>query len=276
VIETGTELAINNLREIFLYIMSFSKRLPGSRPFARPTAGLAANSTPALNAGQQELAKERVRVLLAEDHPIVRKGIITFLSQHPKLEVIGEARDGQEAVKKAKELTPDVVLMDVDMPHLNGFAVTEMLRDQLPAAKVILLSAYSGAQYVPRILQSGARGYLSKQASSEEMLTAIELVAAGDTYFGPEISRIALNQLVGKNGDVVDASRLTDREREIIILIAEGLSNKEIAARLDIGTRTVETHRERIMRKLNIHSTAGLTTFAVANGLVPLPGAPLS
>jgi DNA-binding NarL/FixJ family response regulator len=255
--------------------MFSSKPLSNSMPSARQ-AGVGTKGAPAANSQPRKPPQERVRVLLAEDHPIVRKGIITFLSQHPKLEVVGEARDGNEAVKKAKELTPDIVLMDIDMPHLNGFAVTEMLRDQLPETKVILLSAYSGTQYVPRILQSGARGYLSKQASSEEMLTAIEMIATGDTYFGAEISRLALNQLVGKNGDAADASRLTDREREIIILIAEGLSNKEIGVRLDIGTRTVETHRERIMRKLNIHSTAGLTTFAVANGLVPLPGAPLS
>jgi DNA-binding NarL/FixJ family response regulator len=217
--------------------------------------------------------KRRIRVLLAEDHPVVRKGLLSFLSRHPQLEILGEAKDGQEALDQAKQFKPDIVLADIDMPQIDGLLLTELLRKELPETKVILLSGLSVTPFVPRIIQSGARGFVSKEASAEELLTALEMVAAGDTAFSPEVTRLALNQLVGREGVGADASKLSDREREIIILVAEGLSNKEIATRLDIGTRTVETHRERIMRKINVHGTAGLTTFAVASGLVHLPEA---
>jgi DNA-binding NarL/FixJ family response regulator len=204
---------------------------------------------------------------------VVRMGISSFLARHPEFELLEEAKDGLEALKRAKELRPDIVLMDIDMPHLDGLALTEILRKELPQTKVIFLSGLSTTRFIHRILQSGARGFISKQASSEELLTALEVVAAGDTFFSPEVARLALNQLVSTDAKAMGVPNLSDREREILMLIAEGLSNKEIAAHLDIGARTVETHRERIMRKLNVHSVAGLTTFAVANGLVQLPGA---
>jgi two-component system nitrate/nitrite response regulator NarL len=217
-----------------------------------------------------EAERARIRLLLAEDHPVVRKGIASFLSHDPGLEVLGEAKDGNEALAKTRELTPDVVIMDIDMPGLNGLAVTEILRKELPEVKVLILSAHKSTQYVMRILSSGARGYIAKEASAKELLDAVETVASGGTAFGPEVARLALDQLV-RRGDGSEAPRLTDREREILIQIAEGLYNKEIAARLNISTRTVETHRERIMRKLDVHSTAGLTKYAVVNGLITLP-----
>ena len=130
---------------------------------------------------------------------------------------------------------------------------------------------YQRAEHLPRILQSGARGYVSKSASSEELVKAIETVIAGECYFSPEIARLALNQVVQGNGNGPDVADLTNREREVLILVAEGLSNKEIANNLNVGVRTVETHRERIMRKLAIHSVAGLTRFAIAKGLITLP-----
>lgn len=216
-----------------------------------------------------------IRVLLADDHPVVSKGLSLLLSRNPAVHVLGEARDGEEALKRAKELKPDVVLMDIDMPRLDGFAVTEILRKELPETKVILVSGLAIKRLVPRILQSGARGFVSKEASPEELSKAVESVAAGETFFNPEVARLMLNQLAAGNGAKTEAARLSARERDVLILIAEGLSNKEIAVRLKVGTRTVETHRERIMRKLNLHSVAELTTFAVANGLVQLPGAPL-
>jgi len=219
--------------------------------------------------------EKRVRVVFAEDHPVVRKGILASLAHHPHLEIVGEAKDGQEALRKAKELVPDVLLVDIEMPYLNGFALAETLRKELPQVKVLILSAHSGLQCVPRILQSGAVGYLTKQASAAELIKAIESVAAGGTCFAPEVSRLVLTHLVNSKGNTANMPRLSVREREILTLIAEGLYNKEIGVRLNIGTRTVETHRERIMRKLNIHSAAGLTAFAVANGFVLLPEAPL-
>ncbi len=233
------------------------------------------NSVPIPSSSSDRAGSEkRIRVVLAEDHPVVRKGIGALLSGSPSIEILGEAKDGQEALKKTKELKPDVLLVDIEMPHINGFVLTETLRKELPGLKVLILSAHSGAECVPRILQSGARGFVTKEASAEELIHAVETVAAGGTSFGPEVARLALSQLVGANGPGSGVPKLSAREREILTLIAEGLYNKEIAARLNIGTRTVETHRERIMRKLNIHSTAGLTTFAVANGFVVVPKAP--
>jgi DNA-binding NarL/FixJ family response regulator len=210
-------------------------------------------------------------LLLADDHPVVRRGIVFSLSKHANLEVVGEAADGAEALGKARELVPDVLLTDIDMPGLTGLAVTEALRKELPQIKVLMLSSNTNAEFVLRCAQSGANGYILKQASPDEFVQAIQTVHAGQPFFSPDVARVALNQLVRGNGQGPDPSELSNREREVLKHIADGLCNKEIACRLNIGTRTVETHRERLMRKLNIHSVAGLTRFAVAKGLVTMP-----
>jgi two-component system, NarL family, nitrate/nitrite response regulator NarL len=214
--------------------------------------------------------RNRIKILLVDDHPIVRKGISSCLARQEHLVIVGEAADGLEALAKAKELLPDIVLMDIDMPNMSGLAVTEVLCRDLPQLKVLILSMHRRAEYLLRILQSGARGYVLKEASPEELVKAIEMVNAGEAFFSPDIARLALNQFVQGNGDGPDLGELTNREREVLILIAEGLSNKEIASKLGVGVRTVETHRERIMRKLAIHSVAGLTKFAVTKGLITL------
>jgi two-component system nitrate/nitrite response regulator NarL len=221
-------------------------------------------------AGKPIKATRHIKLLLVDDHPVVRRGISACLARHQHLVIVGEAADGLEAVTKAKALLPDIVLMDIDMPNMTGLAATEVLRQELPQVKVLILSMHQRAEYLLRILQSGARGYVLKAASSEELLKAIETVSAGEVFFSPEMAHLALNQIVQGNGDVPDLAVVTHREREVLVLVAEGRSNKEIASQLGVGVRTVETHRERIMRKLAIHSVAGLTKFAVARGLIPL------
>jgi two-component system nitrate/nitrite response regulator NarL len=214
--------------------------------------------------------RNRIKVLLVDDHPVVRKGISSCLARHEHLLIVGEAADGLEAVAKAKELQPDIVLLDIDLPQMSGLVVAEVLRKELPNVRVLILSMYQRAEYLPRILESGARGYVVKGASPEELVKAIETVTGGECYFSPEIARLALNRVIQGNGNGPDPADLTKREREVLTLVAEGLSNKEVATHLDVGVRTVETHRERIMRKLGIHSVAGLTRFAIAKGLITL------
>lgn len=214
--------------------------------------------------------KQIIKVLVADDHPVVRKGLQTCLAKHGTLRIVGEAADGDEALRKARELSPDVVLMDISMPGMNGLAVTEILRKEAPDMKVLILSVHSNKEYIFRIIHAGAHGYVSKEAPPEELIRAIESVYAGEPHFSEDIARAALSEFVNTGGKKEPFAQLTTREREVLVLIAEGKGNKEIADQLGIGVRTIETHRERIMRRLNIHSVAGLTKYAIANGLIVL------
>ena len=214
--------------------------------------------------------KQKIKVLVADDHPVVRKGLQSCLERQESLKCVGEASDGDEALEKTLALKPDVVLLDISMPRRDGLAVTAALRKEAPQVKVLILSMHSNKEYLFRIIQAGAHGYVSKGASPDQLLHAIQSVHRGETFFSPEIAQAALNQLVNNGGKKEPFAQLTSREREVLILIAQGRSNKEIANQLGIGVRTIETHRERIMRRLDIHSVAGLTKFAIANGLVPL------
>jgi len=215
--------------------------------------------------------KKRTRLLLADDHPVVRRGIALCLADNPSIEIVGEAADTEETLRKARQLQPDVILMDVDMPGPSGFVAAETLRKELPQTKVLILTMSKNKAFVPRILQSGARGYVPKDAPTEELIRAIEAVQSGDTFFSQEMAQAALEQMLNRSGDNAAANvPLTSREQEVLIGIARGLSNKEIASQLNIGTRTVETHRERLMRKLDINSVGGLTKYALANGLITM------
>jgi two-component system, NarL family, nitrate/nitrite response regulator NarL len=216
--------------------------------------------------------KHIIKVLITDDHPVVRKGLQSCLSRHGHLKVVGEAADGEEALRKTRELSPDVVLMDISMPGMSGLAVTEVLRKESPQIKVLVLSIHSNKDYIFRVIRAGAHGYVSKEAPPEELVHAIESVYGGEPFFSEEIARAALTEFVSSGGRKEPFSQLTPREREVLVAIAEGQSNKEIADRLQIGVRTIETHRERIMRRLNIHSVAGLTKYAIANGLVSIEG----
>lgn len=218
--------------------------------------------------------KLKIKVLVADDHPVVRRGLQALLAKQERLTIVGEAVDGEEALQKALALSPDVVLLDISMPRRDGLEVAAMLRKDAPAIKVLILSVHSNKEYIFRIIQAGAHGYVSKEAPPEELLRAIESVYAGETFFSPEIARAALHQLVNHGGKKEPFGQLTGREREVLVLIAQGQSNKEIASQLGIGVRTIETHRERIMRRLDIHSVAGLTKFAIANGMISLEDHP--
>ncbi len=223
-------------------------------------------------AGVSVSKKQNVRILVADDHPIIRKGLQSALAKQGRVTVVGEACDGQEAVEKALQLLPDVVLMDLSMPRMTGLDATKLLRQQASSVKVLVLSGLTDKDWVLRSIKAGAHGFISKEASMDELVQAIDSVGSGQTFFSPEIAQAAVGEFLRDPGKREPVEELTARERDVLVLIAEGKSNQEVATGLNIGVRTVETHRERIMRRLNIHSVAGLTRFAVAHNLVPLEG----
>ena len=220
------------------------------------------------------VAKKKIKVLVVDDHPVVRKGLLACLASKDHLKIVGEASNGAEAIKLVKEFAPDIVLMDLSMPDMDGQVVTETLRKDAPQAKVLILSMQSNREPVLRVIKAGARGYVLKDAPTDELVLAIETVHAGQAYFSKAVAQIALNQYVSDADETRPVAKLSEREREVLALIAEGQSNKEISMHLGIGVRTTETHRERIMRKLDIHSVAGLTKFAIANGISSLDEKP--
>jgi len=214
----------------------------------------------------------KIRLLLVDDHLMMRMGIRSALASYPDLQIAGEASDGEEAMRLAKELAVDVVLMDINMPQMNGLEVTELLRHTAPKAKVLILTVHKNAEYVRQIIRSGAWGYVLKDSSPQELARAIEAVEAGRRFFSPDVSGALLDFCL-RQGPPEQPSRsasLTERETEVLKLVANGSSTKEIAGQLNITSRTAETHRERIMRKLGIHNVAGLTRFAIAKGIIEL------
>ena len=212
-------------------------------------------------------------ILLVEDHTLVRSGIRSLLDQSSALRVVGETGDGREALRLCRELTPDIVLADVEMPDLNGIETTRQILAQNDKTKVIMLSMHGDRQYVLESLRAGASGYVLKDAAVAELLRAIEWVASGRRYLSPPLADLVMDDYVqraaGKNM-ASDLDKVSAREREILQLVAEGNSSAAIAAQLHISVRTVDTHRFSVMNKLNIHSIAGLTKFAILHGITSL------
>jgi two-component system, NarL family, response regulator NreC len=204
--------------------------------------------------------------VLADDHTVVRKGFAMILSTQPDMEVAGEAQNGQEALEQAAKLNPDVVIMDITMPAMNGIEATRKICDTCPNTRVLALSMHRDAVYVREVLRAGARGYLVKDADDDAFVLAVRAVARGDGYLSPSVSDAVLTDYRKHVTNPVDL--LTGREREVIHLIAEGKTNKEIANLLSLSVYTVEAHRGRIMEKLNLHNTGDIVRFAIRNGLI--------
>jgi DNA-binding NarL/FixJ family response regulator len=210
-----------------------------------------------------------LRVLLADDHTLVRAGIRGLLEGLAGVEVVGEAGDGHEALRLAEALRPNVVLLDIGMPGLNGLEVAARLAKLAAPVAVVVLSMHTSEEYVLQALRAGAAGYLVKRSAVAELALALRAVARGETYLSPAVSRRVVDDYVARiGGAATPLESLTPRQREILQLVAEGLTSKEIAARLGVSRRTVETHRSEIMSRLDVHDVAGLVRFAVRVGLV--------
>ena len=214
---------------------------------------------------------KKIRILLADDHTVVRKGLRLLLESHPDLEVIADAADGRETVALAEQHTPDVVVMDVAMPALNGIEAARQICAKLPHTAVVFLSMHSDEGYVLKALKAGARAYLLKDSAENDLISAVKAVTEGKAFFSPAISKMLVEDYMRQMQEraVEDSyDLLTTREREILQLLAEGKSNKEVANVLNLSLYTIETHRSNIFQKLNLHSTAELILYAIRKGVI--------
>jgi DNA-binding NarL/FixJ family response regulator len=212
------------------------------------------------------MTEKTTRILLVDDHQVVRRGFGLILSAQPGWEIVGEAANGREAVELTERLQPDLVVMDVSMPELNGIEATRRIAEFAPRCRILALSMHRDAVYVREILRAGAHGYLLKDASDQDLVDAVRAVSNGQGYLSPAVSDAVLSDYRKHVTDPIDL--LTSREREVLQLIAEGKTNKEIAQDLNLSVYTVDSHRGRIMEKLNLHSAGELIRFAIRNGLI--------
>jgi two-component system, NarL family, response regulator NreC len=217
------------------------------------------------------VGKEKKRILIAEDHTILREGLRALISSSPFMEVVGEARDGLEAIRLTENLKPDLVLMDLSMPRMSGMVATQEIKKYSPEIKILVLTVHATEEYILAALKAGADGYVLKDATHSELMLAIDGVLSGKSYLSPGISeKVIEGYLEGKKTlkTVSSWDTLTQREQEILKMIAEGYRNKDIADYLCISVKTVEKHRANLMRKLNLHSVSGLTALAMEKGLI--------
>jgi two-component system, NarL family, response regulator NreC len=219
----------------------------------------------------KEGAMATIDVLLAEDHTIVRKGLRSLLDGAMDIRVVGEADNGREAVKKTGQLRPDVVVMDIAMPILNGLEATRQITRQFPDVKVVILTMHRDEEYLSQVLRAGAAGYVVKEAAPEELVSAIRAICQGESFLSPSIPQETVEECM-RQAEATDRSdrydRLTTREREVLQMVAEGRSNREMAVLLDISVKTIETHRANLMDKLGIHNTAELTQYAIRKKVI--------
>ncbi len=212
----------------------------------------------------------KLRIFLVDDHPIVRKGLKALIVEQSDMEVVGEAGDGKTALSQVKELQPNVMILDFSLPDMNGFQVVERVKQICPGTNVLVLTIHEASGYLRQMFQAGASGYLLKRTAGEELAQALRIVAAGGAYLDPTLAgrmvSTLVNQSVSKNKSLVVGSKLSDREREVLRLIALGYSNKEIAIQLDLSAKTIETYKARLIEKLGLSSRSELVRYALNQG----------
>lgn len=213
-----------------------------------------------------------MKILLADNHKLFAEGLRIMLSKQPGTEIVGEANNGRMAVRLAHELSPDLVIMDIGMPELNGMDATRQIRTELPRTKVLAVSMHADRQYVAGMLSAGASGYVAKDSAFAELAQAIQVVMSGGRYLSPDVIGVVVDDYVQRLAPATGSAltRLSEREREVLQLMAEGHATADIAGRLHVSRKTIETHRKNIMLKLELHSIAELTKFAVREGLTSL------
>lgn len=217
-----------------------------------------------------------ITVLVVEDHTIVRQGIVNLINKEDDITIVGEADNGRQAIKLCREKKPTIIVMDLAMPHPNGIEATHIIKKECPKTKIIILSMYSEEEYIFKVIDAGASGYLTKKNAAEDLIKAIRAVHDGKAFFSPEVSKTVMNSyhlMVKKYGTFDEESekkKLTSRELEVLQLIAEGYTSKKISEELHISTNTVQRHREKIMKKTEIHDVAGLTRYALEKRIIEL------